>query len=284
VTKLGYNIQSSVFSGNGKEKCMSSNDNFSPYPDEYSYDDLLQDEPASLTKEERALIAVHDTVRREVIAAIESTQHSLQAITPKQAEVTGVPVVIPGGKQLKPLSRGPVFHRTQPRSRALSIVLIAISVCAMLTILYAATPLSASAIGNHIPFVAGATNFLLPSPTPTPTPIPTPIPFNPTGPGSGPNPGSATVIAYINSVFGSTYGPGAVNVARCESSFNPNAYNGISVMGSHAEGVFQVLYPSTWNTTSQAGTSPYNYQANILAAHQIFARDGYKWVEWVCQP
>ncbi len=85
----------------------------------------------------------------------------------------------------------------------------------------------------------------------------------------------------INQVFGS-YAGGALNVARCESGFNPLAYNPISNGGNHAEGVFQILYPSTWDGTSEAANSPYNAMANILAAHQIFVRDGYSWREWSC--
>jgi hypothetical protein len=106
-----------------------------------------------------------------------------------------------------------------------------------------------------------------------PTQVPT-IPY-PT------SPGQAAVIAMINQVFGS-YASGALNVARCESGFNPLAYNPISNGGSHAEGVFQILYPSTWNSTSEASSSPYSAMANILAAHQIFVRDGYSWREWSC--
>ena len=102
--------------------------------------------------------------------------------------------------------------------------------------------------------------------TPTPTPIPT---------------GQSWVAAMIQQVFG-PYAPGALQVARCESGLNPGAYNPTSIGGSHAEGVFQILYPSTWMTTSEAGSSPYSAQANILAAHQIFVRDGYNWHEWSC--
>jgi hypothetical protein len=51
----------------------------------------------------------------------------------------------------------------------------------------------------------------------------------------------------------------------------------------HAEGVFQIL-PATWAGTSQAGQSEFNAYANILAAHEIFVRDGYSFREWVCQP
>ncbi len=109
----------------------------------------------------------------------------------------------------------------------------------------------------------------------TPTQVPaTPIPY-PT------SPGQAGVIAMIQQVFGS-YAGGALNVARCESGFNPQAYNPTSIGGNHAEGIFQILYPSTWSGTSEAASSPYNAMANILAAHQIFVRDGYSWREWSC--
>ena len=119
---------------------------------------------------------------------------------------------------------------------------------------------------------------------PTPTPEPQPVKVYPTQVPTIPyptSPGQAAVIAMINQVFGS-YAPGALNVARCESGFNPLAYNPISIGGNHAEGVFQILYPSTWSGTSEASSSPYSAMANILAAHQIFVRDGYNWHEWSC--
>jgi hypothetical protein len=89
--------------------------------------------------------------------------------------------------------------------------------------------------------------------------------------------------AIINQVFG-PYGPAAIRVATCESDLNPNDYNPISVGGSHAEGLFQILVPSTWRTTSQANRSPYDPWANTRAAHEIFVRDGYSWREWICKP
>lgn len=97
-----------------------------------------------------------------------------------------------------------------------------------------------------------------------------------------PAPGDS-IDSMINQVFGK-YAAQAKRVARCESSMNPRATNRISVGGSHAAGLFQVLYPSTWKTTSQAAKSPYDARANILAAHEIFARDGNSWREWVCKP
>lgn len=83
----------------------------------------------------------------------------------------------------------------------------------------------------------------------------------------------------IYQVFGSTYGPGAVNVAMCESTMNPNAYNG--ALG--ASGLFQII-PSTFASTSYAGQSVFDPMVNIEAAHEIFVRDGYSWSEWSCQP
>lgn len=93
----------------------------------------------------------------------------------------------------------------------------------------------------------------------------------------------ASVAGMIYEVFG-PHAPSAMNIARCESGFNPNAYNPQPVLGSHAMGVFQILYPSTWMTTPQAASSPYDARANILAAHAIFVRDGYSWREWECRP
>jgi LysM repeat protein len=89
--------------------------------------------------------------------------------------------------------------------------------------------------------------------------------------------------SIINEIFGAD-APAALRIAMCESSLNPNAVNNISIGGSHAEGLFQILYPSTWNTTSQAAMSPFNARANAIAAHEIFVRDGHSWREWACQP
>jgi hypothetical protein len=108
-----------------------------------------------------------------------------------------------------------------------------------------------------------------------------------TGGGSVPNAQAAQnqqdMVAIINQVFG-PYGPAAVRVASCESGLNPYAYNPMSIAGSHAEGLFQILVPSTWNSTSEADYSPYDASANTRAAHEIFVRDGYSWREWTCQP
>jgi hypothetical protein len=94
---------------------------------------------------------------------------------------------------------------------------------------------------------------------------------------------NSTVKSVIEQIFG-PHAQAALRVARCESGLNASAYNPIEVSGSHSTGVFQILYPSTWRGTSQAARSPYNPFANILAAHDIFVRDGYTWRAWTCQP
>lgn len=97
------------------------------------------------------------------------------------------------------------------------------------------------------------------------------------------NPGKAAIIAEIQAVFG-PYANQALNIAACESGFDPNAHNPTPVGGAHAAGVFQILDTSTWYTTSYRSQSPYNASANIHAAYEIFHRDGNSWREWACRP
>ncbi len=120
---------------------------------------------------------------------------------------------------------------------------------------------------------------VVPTPVSTTTTTTQPTPVSTTPPPPPTN--QSSVAKMIEQVFGS-YSSAALRVANCESGLNPNAYNPTSIGGSHAEGVFQILYPSTWSSTSQAGSSPYNAMANIRAAYEIFARDGYNWHEWSC--
>lgn len=93
----------------------------------------------------------------------------------------------------------------------------------------------------------------------------------------------SSVAGMISQVFGS-YSAAATRIAQCESGLNPGATNLQAIGNSHAAGVFQILYPSTWGGTSQAAASPYDAWSNIVAAHEIFVRDGYSWREWTCQP
>jgi hypothetical protein len=235
---------------------------------------------------DRAVVAAHDSVRRDVMAAMQEKHGgSIQPIE-RQIQVPDEdrhPLIISGTGKPTP-SHQPILRRTRPRSRALNAALIALSICSLMAIFYAATPLSAGAAGRGNPFVGGVSAFALPTSTPTPTPPPVSAGNAGGNNGYTTDPGSAAIIADIQNVFGATYSPGAINVARCESGFNPNARNTIAVLGSHAEGIFQILYPITWQSTSQAASSPYDAAANVRAAHEIFVRDGYSWKEWSCRP
>ncbi|GCF08914.1 transglycosylase SLT domain-containing protein [Dictyobacter arantiisoli] len=91
----------------------------------------------------------------------------------------------------------------------------------------------------------------------------------------------ADPTSVIRQVFGG-YADQALHIAQCESTMNPGATNTQAIGNSHAAGLFQVLYPSTWITTSQASASPYDVTANVKAAYEIFQRDGYSWREWEC--
>jgi LysM repeat protein len=93
---------------------------------------------------------------------------------------------------------------------------------------------------------------------------------------------SGSVQGMIEQVFGAN-ASAALAVAQCESGLNPGAYDPISVGGSHAAGVFQIEYPSTWSGTSESGASPYNAWANIEAAYQL-SNGGTNWSQWTCQP
>lgn len=116
---------------------------------------------------------------------------------------------------------------------------------------------------------------------PVRVPVSTPAPVNTPAPEATAPPvqGGSSIEGMIDQVFGA-YGPGAIRVAQCESGLNPSAVNPAGVYA----GLFQILYPSTWDSTSEAGSSPYDAWANIAAAHEIFVRDGYSWREWTCQP
>ena len=85
----------------------------------------------------------------------------------------------------------------------------------------------------------------------------------------------------ISTTFG-VYATQAINIARCESSLNPAAYNPTPVWdGEHAMGLFQII-PSTFHRVSNG--NPYNATDNIDAAYKIFSGDGYSWREWECKP
>ncbi|HEX8037425.1 MAG TPA: hypothetical protein VF510_26450 [Ktedonobacterales bacterium] len=212
------------------------------------------------------------------LPAVQPTPDERQVAVRKEDEPQAV--FIPGASKLPTphLALAPRRHR--PRPFIIQFLVAMVTVMTLFAVLTLASPLGKGmAYSNSFQAYANAMPWV---PTPTPTPKPTPVPqFY--GQQRGVNPGQTVIINTIKSVFGA-YAAGALNIARCESGYDPNAYNSYPVAGSHAEGVFQILYPSTWSGTSYARYSPYDYNANIRAAYEIFHNDGNSWREWECQP
>jgi hypothetical protein len=94
---------------------------------------------------------------------------------------------------------------------------------------------------------------------------------------------SSDVVKVIQKVF-KGYSSQALRVAQCESGVNPFAINPMWIGNSRATGLFQIMYPSTWMSTSERGNSPYDVGANTRAAFELFKRSGYTWRLWVCKP
>jgi hypothetical protein len=198
----------------------------------------------------------------------------------------GIPVdsgvLIRGARRAPKLSIAIVPKRLRPPSLVMQGLVALVTVAVLLGTLMVSSPLGYGAAIRGT--FQAYTNSVVWIPTPTPTVTPTPVPPPPSGFSYIPaSPGQQAIINEIQAVFGQ-YANGALNIARCESGFNPGATNPYPVGNSHAQGVFQILYPSTWDTTSYAGQNPYNYDANIHAAWEIFSRDGYSWREWECKP
>lgn len=263
----------------------------------------LGDATATLAAAER----VDRAVRAEAAASAASlptrvTGRPASTAAPPALSAANVPAVLPsnedrrvavggGSESTALLIRGarkpsasymPVVpRRSGQRSVVTQFVVAMVTVMSLMAVLTLASPLSTSAaFATTFQTYAGAVPWI---PTPTPTPIPTPtlVPVY-AGPATGVNPGQQVIINEINAVFGS-FAPGALNIARCESGYDPNARNPFAVGDSHAEGVFQILFPSTWSGTSYVNASPYDYHANIRAAYEIFHRDGNSWREWECK-
>jgi hypothetical protein len=230
-----------------------------------------QAEEAQQGDQERTTAKVTAKTRVETQARIK---------TPTTATTSGkplppLPVVISAEKkEPSPATMGWKSFFGGRRSHTARITLWTVVAVAAFVFLIGATPLGqASPLGGAFQAYAQSVPWV---PTPTATP-------KPKVPAPGVNPGQQAIIDKITAVFGA-YAPGAINIARCESGFDPNARNVIAIGGSHASGVFQILYPSTWNGTSYKSYSPYDADANIRAAHEIFVRDGYSWREWACKP
>jgi hypothetical protein len=222
----------------------------------------------------RPTIALPTLMDAQLPAVVPDEQ---RALAPK-TETEPPALFIRGATRMPAAYALPLAPRRQgPRPFAAQFIISMVTVMVLFTTLTLASPLGhGSAFASAFQVYANAVPWV---PTPTPTPKPRPA-FSPP---LGANPGQQAIINEIGAVFGS-YSQGALNIARCESGYDPNARNPYAIGNSHASGVFQILYPSTWNTTSYASQSPFDYNANIHAAYQIFSRDGHSWVEWACKP
>ncbi len=200
-----------------------------------------------------------------------------------QGERAEKPVIIRGSKTAPVVLPGDgERERKGIRSTAGRVVLIAAIAATLFASLAVVVPAGA---GAGLPAVLTSYANAMPwsAPTATPRPASSGTSAGVTTNVSGGSPSQQAIIADIQSVFG-PYASGALNVARCESSLDSHAWNPTPVLGSHASGVFQILYPATWNGTSYRSYSPYDEWANVRAAYEIFKRDGYSWREWQCKP
>lgn len=240
-------------------------------------------QPPTLPGLEDEVRAADAEVRSEVraLATTPAAIHGTLAPARGHHEESATLLIRGAAKPPHPADRV-VPRRNGPRSFLMQFLVAMLASAILVSTLALTTPLGqtmAAATGGQFATSSGA--FLwVPTPTPTATPKPKSS-YN--SPSKGVNPGTQAIINDINAVFGQ-YAPGALNVAKCESGYDPNAVNSYPIGNSHASGVFQILYPSTWNTTSYAAYSPFDYDKNIRAAYEIFHRDGNSWREWACKP
>lgn len=221
------------------------------------------------------------TADAEVRSMALITKGAHDSLAPTQDERKTSALLIRGAaKPPRPAGRV-VPRRNGPRSFLVQFLVAMLASIVLVSTLTLTTPLgNTMAAATRGQFSTSASGLVL---APTATATPKPKPPTSSGPAQSANPGQQVIINEINAVFGQ-YAPGALNIARCESGYNPNAVNSYPIGNSHASGVFQILYPSTWNTTSYAAYSPFDYAKNIRAAYEIFHRDGNSWREWACKP
>jgi len=236
---------------------------------------------ASATGHPTRVVATQPTQPTQTLTPLKTGAERDRALASVNAASGSSTTLIPGARRYRPPTVSVVPRRSGPRSAITQFAVSMIVTALLISGLALSTPLGqAAALDANGPLHAysGTAPWI-----PTPTPKPTPRPATSSRPPAGATMSKQAVIDEIVAVFGS-YSQGALAVSKCESGYDPNAWNSYPILNSHASGVFQILYPSTWNTTSYASDSPFDATANIHAAYQIFKRDGYTWREWQCQP
>ncbi|MGE5333792.1 MAG: hypothetical protein ACM3N4_03755 [Nitrososphaerota archaeon] len=237
--------------------------------------------PPTLPGLEDEVRTVDASVRSEIRSLALAPIGTPGALTPGSDENESTALLIPGAaKPPRPAARV-VPRRNGPRSFLMQFLVAMLASVVLVSTLTLATPLGQSVAAATNGQFGTSSGAFVPLPTATPTATPKPRFVYPS---AGIDPGKQAVINDIIAVFGSAYAQGALNIASCESGYDPNARNSYPIGNSHASGVFQILYPSTWDTTSYAAYSPFDYDKNIHAAYEIFRRDGYSWREWQCKP
>lgn len=242
----------------------------------------LPEAPTDLADELTALVTAHAPSANDHLPAVQAERGSALA---RVGAPESQSLLIRGARKAPRPGTGRIVPRRHgPRSFISQFLIAMVMAMSLFGTVALATPLGqSSAFGNILTTYAQSVT-LLPTFTATPRPTATPLPLvSGYDPPHQTDPGQQVVINTINSVFGQ-YAGGALNIARCESGYDPNARNAFPVGDSHAMGVFQILFPSTWSGTSYRAYSPYDYQKNILAAYEIFSRDGFSWREWECKP
>jgi len=94
-------------------------------------------------------------------------------------------------------------------------------------------------------------------------------------------PSSLEAIRLASIAYGASYRE-MVNIAECETGHTLSPYT--KNRSSSASGLFQFLYPSTWNRTPYRSESVWSPYANAMAAAHLWRADGRSWHEWVCRP
>jgi hypothetical protein len=242
----------------------------------------LPDAPADLAGELTALVAAHTPTAQDRLPAVQAERSG--AVARVGAPESQSLLIRGARKSPRPTAGRIVPRRHGPRSFISQFLIAMVMAMSLFGTVALATPLGQPSVFGNLLTTYAQSVALLPTPTATPRPTATPLPLvSGYNPPHQADPGQQVVINTINTVFGK-YAGGALNIAKCESGYDPNARNAFPVGDSHAMGVFQILFPSTWAGTSYKAYSPYDYQKNIHAAYEIFSRDGYSWREWECKP
>src|SRR5262245_9032208 len=187
--------------------------------------DIVQD-VVDVTEEPTAALSMRgsgngSSARLPAVRRVESGG-ALVAARPPESKA----LLIRGARRpLRPRTGRVVPRRLGPRPFAVQFLVAMVTAMLLFGAVALASPLGQSSLfgtaiqayANTAPWIPTAT----PTPRPTATPVPLVVGYNPP---HKPNPGQTVVVNEIKAVFGA-YATGALNIARCESGYDPNARN-----------------------------------------------------------